>query len=98
MLGYIGETRNDAQPQNSTRGRGAQGGQAAPLLLARLSASPTQRKEVVGETSALTGVGAGGIFYLRRLPQMAHETKKGRTAPATNPTKVPASPARRDPT
>jgi hypothetical protein len=36
------------------RGRGAPGGQTPPLLLARLSASPTQCKEVVWETGALT--------------------------------------------
>ena len=47
LLGHLGETRNDAQPPNPTRGRGTPGGQTAPLLLARVSASPTQRKEVV---------------------------------------------------
>ena len=31
-----------------------QGGQTPPLLLARLSAPPTQREEVVRETSTLT--------------------------------------------
>jgi hypothetical protein len=54
LLGHLGQTRNDAQPPNPTRARGTPDGQTPPLLLARLSASPTQRKEVVRQTSALT--------------------------------------------
>jgi hypothetical protein len=54
LLGYFRETRNDAQPTNPTRDRGSAGGQTPPLLLARLSASSTQREEVVREPSALT--------------------------------------------
>ena len=54
LLGHLGETRNDAQPPNPTRGRGAAGGQTPALLLARLSASSTRRKEVVHEPSTLT--------------------------------------------
>jgi len=54
LLGYFGKTRRDAQPPDSTRGRGAQRRQTPPLLLAWLSASPTERKEVVRETSSLT--------------------------------------------
>lgn len=54
LLGHLSQTSNDAQPPNPARGRGAPGRQTPPLLLARLSASPTQRKEMVGETSGLT--------------------------------------------
>ena len=54
LLGHLGQTRTNAQPPNPTRGRGASGGQTPPLLLARLSASPPQREEVVRETIALT--------------------------------------------
>jgi hypothetical protein len=54
LLGHLGQTSNDAQPTNPARGRGTPGGQTPPLLLAGLSASPNQRKEVVLETSART--------------------------------------------
>jgi len=47
LLGHLGQARNHAQPQNNSRGRGTPGGQTPPLLLAGLSASPAQRKEVV---------------------------------------------------
>jgi|SRR5579872_2070791 len=60
LLGDLGQARNDAQPPNPTRGRGAPGGQTSPLLLARLSASPTQREEVVREASTLTMPALGG--------------------------------------
>jgi hypothetical protein len=53
LLGHFGKTRSDAHSPNSTRGRGAQRGQAPPLLLAGLSTPPTQREEVVRETGAL---------------------------------------------
>jgi hypothetical protein len=51
LLGYLGQTRNNAQSPNPTRGRGSSGGQASSLLLARLSASTTQREEMVQVTS-----------------------------------------------
>jgi hypothetical protein len=47
LLGHLGETGNDTQPPDPTRGRGTRGGQTSPLLLAWMSASQTQRKEVV---------------------------------------------------
>jgi hypothetical protein len=47
LLGHLGETTDDAQPPNPTRGRRPPGRQTPPLLLARLSTPPTQRKEVV---------------------------------------------------
>ena len=47
LLGHLGEAGNDAQPPDRTRSRGTPGGQTPPVLLARLSASPTERKEVV---------------------------------------------------
>jgi hypothetical protein len=47
LLDHLGQARSYAQPPNSTRGRGTPDGQTPPMLLARLSASPTQRKEVV---------------------------------------------------
>jgi hypothetical protein len=53
LLGRLGETRNNAQPPNPTGDRGSSGGQTPSLLLAWLSAPPTQREEVVRETGAL---------------------------------------------
>jgi hypothetical protein len=47
LLGDFGQTGHHAQPPHPTRGRGAQGAQTPALLLARLSASPSERKEVV---------------------------------------------------
>lgn len=47
LLGSLGQTGSDAQPPDSTCGGGARSGQATPMLLARLSASAAQRKEVV---------------------------------------------------
>jgi hypothetical protein len=47
LLGHLGQAGNDAQPQNQARGPGTPGRQSPPLLLARLSASAAQRKEVV---------------------------------------------------
>ncbi len=35
-------------------------------------------------------------FPLTRRPQMTDETKNSRTGPTTNPTEVPAPPAKRD--
>jgi hypothetical protein len=51
LLGHLGETRSNAQSPNPTRGRGSSGGQAPTLLLARLSASTTQREEMVQVTT-----------------------------------------------
>jgi hypothetical protein len=53
LLGHLGKTRYDAKPPNPARDRGSPGRQTPSLLLAWLSASPTQREEVVRETSAL---------------------------------------------
>jgi len=47
LLGHFGKTGSDPQSPNSTRGRGSAGRQTPPLLLARLSASPAEREEVV---------------------------------------------------
>jgi len=54
LLGHLGQTENNAQPPNPTRDGGSSGGQTPSLLLAWLSASSTQREEVVRETSAVT--------------------------------------------
>ena len=51
MLDHLRQTSDDAQPANPTRGRGVAGWQTPPVLLAGLSTSPAQRKEVVRETS-----------------------------------------------
>jgi hypothetical protein len=47
LLGHLGETRNNAPPPNPTRDGEFSGGQTPSLLLAWLSAPPTQREEVV---------------------------------------------------
>jgi hypothetical protein len=54
LLGHLGQTRCNARSPNPARNRGSSGGKTPSLLLAWLSASPTQRAEVVRETSALT--------------------------------------------
>jgi hypothetical protein len=76
LLGHLGQTRNDAQPPNPTRGRGAPGGQTPPLLLARMSASPTQRKEVGRETSALTTPQVKWSALSSKYARMARDSAK----------------------
>ena len=75
LLGHLGQTGDNAQSPNPARDRGSSVRKTPSLLLAWLSASPTQRGAVVRKTIALTNGGLAEPLIQRSAGPAAGSTE-----------------------